>query len=429
MTGRSQNPLCIHRAAWVVQKAGRIIPNGAVATFGGVIVATGTFDEMRPAYHGEVMDHGDSILCPALVNAHCHLELSPLKWRLTPSGSFAGWVRSLVAAKAMIQPQEWIPAITGAAKAMRDSGVIGICDVGNLGMVPAMAQDDPASVPFRGLLCHEIIQPLGDHPDLDHYNDMEKTFNAFTKDGERRFTLALSSHAVYSVSPPILVQVKEWDRKRGAPFQIHVAESFEEMEFLRSGMGPVRDLLEERGHWPLDHEIPGCSPVSFLDVLGLLDHDTVCVHGVHVNDADIEILARSGVTVCLCPRSNMFLGVGAPPVAKFLNAGVPLALGTDSLASNDTLSIFAEMSSLAAMAPHVPPEVIFHAATEAGARVIFPSGKDELMEAKRFGTLDPGCVAEFLAISGERINGREILDYLVLGNIGNARISWVGDVC
>jgi cytosine/adenosine deaminase-related metal-dependent hydrolase len=301
---KERNPLHIHVARWVIPVATPPIEGGAVATFGGKIVAVGPASEVRSSYLGKVKDHEDSILCPGLINAHTHLELSALKWRLTPSGSFVAWVRSLIAAREKTTHGEITHAINAAIKDLVAGGVVAIGDVGNLDLVPFLSSEDRQSWPLGGVFFKELIDPGADQPPafrLDgpasaHGKDPHHTFGPGST-----FHYAFSAHAPYSVSPPLLKAIKQWDRTNALPFSIHVAESREETDFMQSGKGHLRDFMEEKGHWPLQFGLPGCSPVRYLDSMEVLDGDTVCVHCVHVDDDDIQILAARGASVCLCP--------------------------------------------------------------------------------------------------------------------------------
>ena len=405
---KSPNSFHLHIARWVVPVSRPPIENGAIATFEGKIVGVGPASELRPSYQAEIKDYGDSILCPALINTHSHLELSPLKWRLSPSNSFVDWVRALIEARNQIRPEEWKPAIYQAIKEMQKNGIIAVGDVGNLDVIPFFSSKKDAAWPFRGIFFQELVCPI--------LNEAEEEIPFSPPFSNERvaelldilgssFHYAFSAHAPYSVAPQVLKAIKAWDQSHGMPFPIHVAESEEEIEFLRSGQGPIRELLKEKGHWPLNYDLPKASPVRYLEILGLLDRHTVCVHCVQVDRDDISILAKSGASVCLCPRSNVFLGVGVPPVEELHAAGIPLALGTDSLASNDQLSIFAEMASLSKLAPCLPPEAIFRAGTHGGARALGIS--------EELGSLASGKAAIFLAIASGPISNKNILEFLV----------------
>ncbi|MEA1866589.1 MAG: hypothetical protein U9N19_00570, partial [Thermodesulfobacteriota bacterium] len=123
---KSLNSFQLHIARWVVPVSRPPIENGAIATFEGKIIGVGPASELRLSYQAEIKDYGDSILCPALINTHSHLELSPLRWRLSPSGSFVDWVRALIEARDLIRPEEWKPAISQAIKEMQENGIIAV---------------------------------------------------------------------------------------------------------------------------------------------------------------------------------------------------------------------------------------------------------------------------------------------------------------
>jgi cytosine/adenosine deaminase-related metal-dependent hydrolase len=179
--------------------------------------------------------------------------------------------------------------------------------------------------------------------------------------------VSLAVHAPYTASESLLKEAKDWTSERAKVVSIHAAESEEESLFLRTGKGPLRDLLEERGMEPGKWQHPGCGAVTYLDRLGFLDSLSLCVHVVQVSEEEIHLLQRSRAGVCLCPRSNLYIGNGLPPVRQLLDAGVPCALGTDSLASNADLNLFEEMTVLADQCG-IGPDVVLAMATFHGAR-------------------------------------------------------------
>ena len=392
--------LRIHRARWVAPVSSPPIPNGAVATFGGRIIEVGEAGGLSLRFHGQVIDHGDVILCPGLVNTHSHMELAPLRYRLEPCGSFTGWIRAILSARSKIKVDELEPAVEMAMDEMSSSGIIAIGDTGNTQLALDIASKSRAC-PIKGIFFKEVLCQENDPKAL--VND----WLSFTDMTSSCFKLTISAHAPYTVSPEAIRVIKSISRLKKRPFSIHLAESMDEVELLDKKDGPLKKLLEERGRWPLPYHLPGASPVSYLSSLNVLDRDTICVHCVHLSDDDIEILAGSGATACLCPRSNFFLGVGIAPVERLVKAGIPIAIGTDSLASNDRLSIFSEMASLAHIAPGLSSEAIFKAATYGGAKAL---GIDEDV-----GSLSKGKISTFLAVSAEGIKDHEIYDFLTSG--------------
>jgi cytosine/adenosine deaminase-related metal-dependent hydrolase len=131
--------------------------------------------------------------------------------------------------------------------------------------------------------------------------------------------------------------------------------------------------------------------VRYLEQLQVLDSNTLLVHAVHLTDADWEIVVRNHCSVCFCPRSNRNLNVGQPDMARALRSGLVTALGTDSLASNTDLSLFAEAAYILESYSDVDPQAIFLMMTSGGARA--------LGQERHFGSIEPGKAANLLIIS------------------------------
>ncbi len=158
------------------------------------------------------------------------------------------------------------------------------------------------------------------------------------------------------------------DRHPNAVSSVHLGETPEEVELLRAGTGEIRTVLEELGRWPDDWQAPGVSPVEYLAMLGVLDARMLVVHGVQFSSDDLERLRVLGSTVVSCPRSNVHVGVGSPPLQRFYDAAVPVAFGTDSLASVGDLNVFSELAEARRIAPAVPAHVACSKAPRWSAR-------------------------------------------------------------
>jgi cytosine/adenosine deaminase-related metal-dependent hydrolase len=200
-----------------------------------------------------------------------------------------------------------------------------------------------------------------------------------------------------------------------APCSVHLSESPEEVEFIASGGGPWRVMLEELGSWDATWTAPGVSPVQFLDESGFLDDRVLAVHGVQMSSADLGRLKARGTMLVTCPRSNRYTGAGSPPIEAFYRSGVPVAIGTDSLASSPDLNVFAELAAMRALAPLVPASVLLDSATRQGARAL--RFDDE------FGSIEAGKRARLIAVAVPRDVGN-VEEYLVNG-IEPRQIRWL----
>ncbi len=386
----------LYRARYILPMSRPLLEDGALITSRRKILEVGPYKLLKRQFSGSEEDLGEVVLLPSFINVHTHLELSALKWRLTPSGSFVRWVKELLRAKAEIMADEAQKAIKEALKEMWHEGIGLVGDVGNTGLSIYFLKEGPLPAVFF----REVIDFTG-----------RTNLKEFLKEGltYENITLSLAPHAPYTVSPVLLQAIKSWTRQYQLPFSIHVAESPEETEFLLKGSGPIKFLLEERGQWPSRFTPPGLRPVPYLERLGVLDSDTICVHLVQANKEEIQILARRKIKPCLCLRSNTFLGVGLPLVGEMLQAGLKPCLGTDSLASNDRLSILAEMETLHRFFPEIPSQTILLMGTLWGA---------EALKHHDLGAIEAGYRADLIGFEAPGLQKEDVWDFLVAGSKG-----------
>jgi cytosine/adenosine deaminase-related metal-dependent hydrolase len=200
---------------------------------------------------------------------------------------------------------------------------------------------------------------------------------------------ALSGHALFSTRPHTMQLARQDCEKRGQTFTMHLAEHDDELHCLLNGTGPLSDALRERGVLPQGYTPPGKRPVRYAHELGLLGENTLAVHFVHCDEQEAELLAATGTTACLCPRSNAAINTGgAAPVDLFLDKGVLLCLGTDSLASNNDLNLWNEARAL--RDTHQLP-------TRALLRLMTVNAAHALRRPE-LGRLAPGCRAAWAAL-------------------------------
>jgi cytosine/adenosine deaminase-related metal-dependent hydrolase len=272
----------------------------------------------------------------------------------------AEWIRTLLASREQLDQGHLEEARALAMNTLGTCGTGILADINSSGSFSQQQPNDP-------LITQTFLEIFGLHTENLEAAIEKLPPTASNLLGENREGVSLAAHAPYTTSASLLKQIKEWGTARGRVISVHAAESEEELQFLHSGQGPIRDLLEERGHDPDKWEPPACGTITYLDRLGFLDPLTLCVHAVQVSREEVKLLQSSGAGVCLCPRSNLFIGHGLPPVQDFLHAQISCSLGTDSLASNSDLNLFEEMAVLIEQCS-VSPDVVLTMATLNGAR-------------------------------------------------------------
>jgi aminodeoxyfutalosine deaminase len=180
-------------------------------------------------------------------------------------------------------------------------------------------------------------------------------------------TLGVSPHAPYSVSPELFRAVAELAHRRGMRLATHVAETRAEIEFLNCGTGEFAGFLSQLGVLPEGWAPPGVPPVAYLEKLGLLNRPAILIHCNYLDDDSMARILNRSCSVAYCPRSHAFFGFENHPVRRLLDMGVNVALGTDSLASSNSLSILDEMRFLFQVRKDLKSDEILQMGTINGA--------------------------------------------------------------
>lgn len=389
----------IHRARWVLPIGRPPVDGGWVESSDGRITRLGSGTPPAPAD-----DLGDVALLPGLVNAHTHLELSWMSGLVPPAGSMNEWIKAIVRlrrAGVPGGPEAERTAAREAAATLRATGTVLVGDITNTLITPDILREfGLGGVVFYELLGFNAVDPAG------MVRDAWQRVNALDSHApaEPAIQVSVVAHAPYSVSPALFRAIAS--RPTTVPRAIHLGESVEEIEFLRTGRGPIRTALEEIGVWSGDWSAPGVDPVRYLADLGYLAPGTLVVHGVHLTDDGLDHLHRTGAVLVTCPRSNLWVGAGAPRLSHFYGARLNVAIGTDSLASVGSLNLFDELAEMRRLAPEITAATLLASATRAGAAA--------LGFARDFGTIEPGKRPGLVAVDVPGAE-RDVEEYLVGG--------------
>ena len=367
-------------ADWVVTAAGRPIRDGAVLTHGHRVVEVAPLAELEAAHPDEPVERFEGcVIVPGLVNAHTHLSLTVLAGLIEPM-PMRQFLKAVTTAVLAMGNDEFAASATmGALECLR----CGVTWVGDIGYGPeplaACADTGVGGVFYWEVLGIEADDLSGELAEREFPAEVSACTTGRTRCG-------ISPHTPYT-SGPRLIQA-EWQvaQHHHTGFAIHVAESHAERDLMRKGEGPLVQLAGRLAH---GFVVPKTGSVDYLDRLGVLK-DAVAIHCVHIDPGDIMRLKHAARGVVLCPRSNAWLENGTAPVAELSSAGVRLALGTDSPASNADMDLFAEARSARKIDPSLTARRLLTMMTADAAKVL---GLEDVC-----GTLAPGMSADLAVV-------------------------------
>jgi cytosine/adenosine deaminase-related metal-dependent hydrolase len=276
-------------------------------------------------------------------------------WR----GRFADWLKAITELKRQWTPKQFRASIERGVRQAIQTGTTTLLDIA---CVPELLPETPLR-----LLCFPELMDLGRPlPEWPSRAD------------------GLAPHALYTASPRLYRKCVA----SGLPVTTHLAETPEEEEMFRWGRGPLCDWLRELGRDMSDCQRTG--PVELAHELGVLGPRCLAAHMNCLTAHETELVRASGTHVVHCPRTHRFFQRARFPLETYRQRGVNVCLGTDSLASNDSLDMRAEMQELARVFPQLSAEEILAMATVHAAKA--------LHRADRLGTLTPGASADLIAL-------------------------------
>ena len=346
--------------------------------------ASGCIVAVRPA-RGRVED-----LCvlPGLVDAHVHLQIEPLA---RVERRFVPWVSAVLAARGEETAARQRAAVRTSIRQLLATGTTAVGEIDSTGQSRALL----ARSPLGGRCYRELV---GFHLDGAAAVRLVRSRQAR---GTSRFGPGLSPHAPYSVSADLFRQAAAASEH----LAVHCAEVPEEQEFLRTGRGAFAALLSAMGRLPAGFRAPGVGAVRWLEQLGVLRATTQLVHCQELERGDAARIAAAGASIAVCPGTIEWFRRTPPPVPSWLRRGIPVALGTDSRASNAGFSMIEELQRACRFWPQLSPARLLAMATLHGGRALGD---------RRLGTLRRSGRADLLAVPARATFART-LEHFVQG--------------
>jgi 5-methylthioadenosine/S-adenosylhomocysteine deaminase len=320
-----------YHARWVLPITDVPLENATVAIDGDRIAYVGPRAE---APRGTDVELGDAVLMPGLVNAHCHLELTAMRGFLEDL-DFRRWILRLTTAKrAVLTPEMLLDSARAGLEEGIAAGITTYADTCDSGV----AIDAMREYGVRGVMYQELFGPDPKQRD-DSIRDFRSKLEKLRAKETALVRVGISPHAPYTVSDALFRASSELARDESLPMAIHIAESEAEHLLITQAGGAFAQGLRGRG---IAVDVRATTPIALLEQFGVLERKPLLIHCVRANQADIERIATSGSPVAHCPISNAKLGHGTAPLLELLAGGVEVALGSDSMASNNRMHMLEE---------------------------------------------------------------------------------------
>ena len=353
----------ILKSKYLLKDPDNVIVNGAILIDdGGKIKFAGQFEDIDGVDSCKTIDLGNSAMVPGFVNAHTHLELTHLYKCLDGKGDFTDWIRQLVDIKREWTESEYALSVRDGIKSSLNSGTTTVVDITRNGI----ALNELLTSNIRKLLFFEIINFDPDTAE-NTINDFKELISGISTD--ELLSIGIFPHAPYTVSGKLYRECNKVSDELDIRIATHIAETKDEIELLTSGTGHFVSLLNDfnmLNKW----KHPGLSPIKYLNNIGILNNECILIHCNYLTEDEIGIIEKTKSNVVFCPRSHDFFRHKDYPFLSLKDRDVNIALGTDSLASNDTLSILDEMKFIRSCYPEIEPNYIFNMGTIAGATAL-----------------------------------------------------------
>ena len=381
------------------------IEDGAVAIDRDRIVAVGgrvAIVEQFP--QAETQDFGKAAIIPGLVNCHSHLEITSMRGSLDDvEHDFRAWLLRLNGIREKMSDAEIeASAVAGAMEGAR-AGVTCFGDIGRMGRAGLNALK---RVGLRGI----VYQETEFSPDIrtadDDFQALGAKFEELKSHETALVRVGLSPHSPYTVSSQLFEMIAQYAIINRVPLTIHAAESEHEIELMTRGTGFFTDVYAKFG---VEWHSPHCTPIGYLERLGVLSARPLLAHCVKVSESDIAKIAASGASIAHCPKSNAKFGHGAAPFEAFLDAGIAVGLGSDSVASNNVCDLLEESRFAALAARNREGSQRFISAREMLETATLGGAKALGLNAQ-IGSLEPGKQADIAVISLESASQQPIND-------------------
>jgi 5-methylthioadenosine/S-adenosylhomocysteine deaminase len=386
----------VYFAKWILLDSGEVFVNGALSVDGCRITGVGPRSKVRRGNESRVVNLGDVLLLPGLINMHIHLEESLIRGT-TKSGdeTFAAWCAKKNSRVRTLTPDQIAAGIRLVVKELLAQGITTVVDNSRLGQSLSILKNES----IRSWVFNEI-----------HTDDLTQEQLLFENCTSRvippvgKTTSGIGPHTLFSLSPKWQKKIIAFSEKHNTPWCCHVAESAEELQAFSEKTGDIFFYATRKQPWAFDGATMGS--MQYAIASELIPPGAICIHCNYVNGHELSQLAARDVSFVFCYSYTLEMGHKIFPMDIALKRNCNICLGTESIAPHGFLSLFDELYGLKKAYPHISAKEFLKMVTQNPAKA--------LKADHNLGSLTVGKLADFIAVRFSHAPDEDILEELLV---------------
>lgn len=304
----------------------------------------------------------NGIICPGFINAHCHLELSYLKGKISEQRGLRGFIEEFLAKRGENNTDFIEQCISDAEKEMIANGIVAVADISN--NYSTFRQKNKGNLFYHTFLEVFDLIPSRATEVFENARELQRSIASLTS--------SITPHAPYSVSPELFQLINSEATRNNALLSIHNQETKSENDLFKTKTGFLYEFFKELKN-PLAH-IPITKKNSLPSYLPLLptQNKILLVHNTFADESDIVFAQKYSKDIywCFCPNANLYIESATPDFNLFITHKAKCCIGTDSYASNWSLSVLDELKTIANCANNIPLQTLLEWGTINGAEFL-----------------------------------------------------------
>jgi len=387
----------MYLAKWLLTETMDLIENGAVVIVDERIVSVGPRSWVKRSSTARIVNLGDVLLMPGLINMHTHLDASAVRGNFRPHDeTFAAWSAKIASRIKLTSAELRQSGIKLTVRELIAQGVTTIVDTTRSALSREILQHEPV----RSWAIQELFSD-----DIQRETALVDNCTKLIRERKSsRVSSGIGPYSLYSASPDTQKKVRLIAHDSNVLWQTHLAESAEEVQAFSEKTGDLYFHMTRKNCWPFDLAPSG--PVHYALQSNLIPEGAICIHCNYTTGNELEQLAARNVSIVMCHTYTHATGHKHFPLDVALKRNCNICIGTEGIAPHGDLSIFDELFALKQSYPHIKAKDFLQMATINSARA--------LNAHKEIGTISEGKYADFIAVSFAYSQGEDLLETLLV---------------